>query len=154
MTKQFLKNYDDKTYEMVQDLLKNQTDKKKRKILEKTIKQARHAINIIRGQCTGIKRQYKGGMINERIRDEKLNLVQTMMATLMNHIRFHQHKINELDGKINTKSIFYEDPNTLLDGLEKIINGDGKAEDGVHILNKLLVNCVINEIQYKQLYEK
>jgi len=72
----------------------------------------------------------------------------------MNHIRFHQHKINELDGKINTKSIFYEDPNTLLDGLEKMINGDGKAEDGVHILNKLLVNCVINEIQYKQLYEK
>lgn len=44
----FLKNYDIKTHDEVQNLLN-----KKRKILEKAIKQAKHATNVLRGQQTG-----------------------------------------------------------------------------------------------------
>ena len=76
MIEKFLTNYDIKTYDEVQNLLKNESLNKKRIILEKAIKQAKHATNILRGQQTGVKRQYKGGMITEKTRDEKLNLTR------------------------------------------------------------------------------
>ena len=55
-----MKNYDIKTYEEVQNLLKNKSLNKKRKILEKAIKQAKHATNVLRGQQTGVKPAIQG----------------------------------------------------------------------------------------------
>ena len=89
MIEKFLKNYNIKTYEEVQNLLKNKSLNKKRKILEKAIKQAKHATNILRGQQTGVKRQYKGGMITGKIRNEKMNFTKAERTTLMNHINFN-----------------------------------------------------------------
>jgi len=54
MIEKFLKNYNTKSYEEVQNLLKNKSLNKKRKILEKAIKQAKHATNVLRGQQTGV----------------------------------------------------------------------------------------------------
>ena len=151
MIEKFLKkNYDIKTYDEVQNLLKNKTLNKKRKILEKAIKQAKHATNVLRGQQTGVKRQYKRGIITEKTRDEKLNLTKEVRTTLMNYIKFQQHQLDKLNGKINRKSIFLED---LTEILKQKVSGDEieeTREEGKHILDKLLGNHVINELQHKK----
>jgi len=103
MIEKFLKNYNTKTYEEAQNLLKNKSLNKKRKILEKAIKEAKHATNMLHGQQTGVKRQYKGGMITEKIRNGKMNFTKAERTTLMNHIKFQQHQLDRLNGNINTK---------------------------------------------------
>ena len=148
MIEKFLKNYNIKTYDEVQNLLKNESLNKKRKILEKAIKQAKHATNVLRGQQTGVKRQYKRGMITEKTRDEKMNFTKAERTTLMNQI-----KLDKLNGKINRKSIFLED---LTEILKQKVSGDeieDTREEGKHILDKQLRNHVINELQHKKIFE-
>ena len=108
---------------------------------------------MLRGQETGVKRQYKGGMITEKTRDEKLNLTKEVRTTLMNYIKFQQHQLDKLNRKINTKSILLED---LTEILKQKVSGDEieeTREEGKHILDKLLRNHMINELQHKKIFE-
>ena len=71
----------------------------------------------------------------------------------MNYIKFQQHQLDKLNGKINRKSILLED---LTEILKQKVSGDEIEEtrqEGKNILDKLLRNHVINELQHKKIFD-
>ena len=85
--------------------------------------------------------------------NENLNLTKEVRTTLMNYIKFQQHQLHKLIGKINRKSVLLEDLNWLKYWSRKWVEtrrkGDEKRE------NIFLINyCGITWLTYYTRHKK
>ena len=156
-----LSNYDDIEKQLNQPEM---TPRKKKRYIDKKLKDAEFRRNQLKGRKANISKDYNKGKIGEAQKTIDFKRIDNARVVLNQYIKHYANKVKTMEGsglkKRGGNIVFFNDVKQLLKKLELIVGeisaGNTSIEmrnTGVAILDMLLKTSKINKAQHEKLYK-
>ena len=156
-----LSNYDDIEKQLNQPEM---TPRKKKRYIDKKLKDAEFRRNQLKGRKANISKDYNKGKIGEAQKTIDFKRIDNARVILNQYIKHYVNKVKTMEGsglkKRGGNIVFFNDAKQLLKKLELIVGeilaGNTSIEmrnTGVAILDMLLKTSKINKAQHEKLYK-
>ena len=156
-----LSNYDDIEKQLERPEM---TPQKKKKYVNKKLKDAIIVRNKLKGHKSQVSQAYNKGKIGEAQKTQDYKRIDNARAVLNQFIEYYGNKVKTMEGsgfkKRGGNIVFFNDAKQLLKKLELIVGeilaGNTSIEmrnTGVAILDMLLKKSKINKAQHEELYK-
>ena len=156
-----LSNYDDIEKQLNQPEM---TPRKKKRYIDKKLKDAEFRRNQLKGRKANISKDYNKGKIGEAQKTIDFKRIDNARVILNQYIKHYANKVKTMEGsglkKRGGNIVFFNDVKQLFKKLELIVGeilaGNTSIEmrnTGVAILDMLLKTSKINKAQHEKLYK-